>query len=97
MVNLVVQLQSESSVFSCLPSVDLPSEVSTVVGGVIALFTTVLRLLFRRNRFWWDDACASFSMLFFILHVASVFIDIYGPSMHHVSIRLCVQLSNYLI
>jgi len=50
-------------------------QVSAVTEGIIALATTVLRLFFRRHRFWWDDACALISLLSFVLHITGLFID----------------------
>lgn len=56
------------------------AKVNGVVGGIIGTVTTILRLILRRRRLWWDDACAFLSMLNLVLHVASIFVDIDGIS-----------------
>jgi len=63
-------------------------QIASVVGGIIGLVTTICRLVLRRRRFWWDDACALLSMLFIILHVACIFIDISEPAKAPQSTRI---------
>jgi len=55
-------------------------QISLVVSGITALVTTVFRLFFRRHRLWWDDACALFSMLLFVILVTSDFIFTHEPA-----------------
>ena len=50
------------------PSVFSPIiQVTESVCGFVAICMTLLRLWLRRNRYWWDDAWAFFSLLKYVV------------------------------
>jgi hypothetical protein len=51
---------SASHVLTCL------SLVTESVCGFVAICMTLLRLWLRRDRYWWDDAWAFFSLLKYV-------------------------------
>jgi hypothetical protein len=57
-----------------------------IVSGSIALVTTVLRLICRRHRLWWDDAFALFSTLCSVLLVAGIFMVTQSPGISRVAL-----------
>ncbi|KAI0053213.1 hypothetical protein FA95DRAFT_1552711 [Auriscalpium vulgare] len=55
-------------------------EVTLAVVGAIALCMTIARLWIRRDRYWWDDAWALFSLLNLFLQTTGVIIHVRDPS-----------------
>src|SRR6266852_6242907 len=63
-------LSSRSKVLTCL---SLHSRltlflVTESVCGFVAICMTLLRLRLRWSRYWWDDACAFFSLLWYLTY-----------------------------
>ncbi|KAI0056517.1 hypothetical protein BV25DRAFT_1832172 [Artomyces pyxidatus] len=50
------------------------------VAGFVAVCMTVARMWIRRDRYWWDDAWAFFSLLNLLVQVASVFMHVENPA-----------------
>ncbi|KAI0246060.1 hypothetical protein BJV78DRAFT_199416 [Lactifluus subvellereus] len=55
-------------------------KVTESVCGFVAICMTLLRLWLRRDRYWWDDAWAFFSLLFLIIQFGAVFMHVEHPS-----------------
>ncbi|KAI0045762.1 hypothetical protein FA95DRAFT_1495059 [Auriscalpium vulgare] len=58
----------------------IASTVTIAVVGPIALCMTIARLWIRRDRYWWDDAWAFFSLLNLFVQTIGVIIHIHDPS-----------------
>ncbi|KAF8526666.1 hypothetical protein BU17DRAFT_20676, partial [Hysterangium stoloniferum] len=54
--------------------------VTSVVCSVVAIASTIYRLIIRRGHYWADDACALFSMLALCVQVASVFMHVHNSA-----------------
>jgi hypothetical protein len=60
------------------PLVDI--KVTESVCGFVAICMTLFRLWLRRDRYWWDDAWAFFSLLNLIVQFGAVFMHVEHPS-----------------
>lgn len=60
------------------PLVDL--KVTESVCGFVAICMTLVRLWLRRDRYWWDDAWAFFSLLNLFVQFGAVFMHVEHPS-----------------
>ncbi|KIP09640.1 hypothetical protein PHLGIDRAFT_34292, partial [Phlebiopsis gigantea 11061_1 CR5-6] len=54
-------------------------KITSAVCSFFAIALTCLRLYLRRDRYWWDDACAFLSTVFLLLQVAAVFMHLQDP------------------
>ncbi|KAI0313400.1 hypothetical protein OF83DRAFT_537700 [Amylostereum chailletii] len=54
-------------------------KITESVCGFVAIGATGSRLWIRRERFWWDDAWAAFSMLNLFVQIAGVFMHVDDP------------------
>jgi len=54
-------------------------KITSAVCSAFAIAITSYRLWLRRDRYWWDDACAFLSLLFLFLQIASVFMHVPNP------------------
>ncbi|KAI0041605.1 hypothetical protein FA95DRAFT_1501198 [Auriscalpium vulgare] len=67
----------------------MPSErlhaytVTESIAGSVAIGLTVARLWIRRDRYWWDDAWACFSMISLMIQVAATFM--FAEGLGHLS------------
>ncbi|KAH9169614.1 hypothetical protein EDB89DRAFT_1854339 [Lactarius sanguifluus] len=55
-------------------------KITESVCGFVAICMTLLRLWIRRDRYWWDDAWALFSLLNLFVQFAAVFMHVEHPS-----------------
>ncbi|EIW78684.1 hypothetical protein CONPUDRAFT_31182, partial [Coniophora puteana RWD-64-598 SS2] len=53
--------------------------VTSGICSAFAIVITCIRLYMRRDRFWWDDACAFLSMIFLFVQIVSVFMHVPNP------------------
>lgn len=60
------------------PIVDI--KITESVCGFVAICMTLLRLWIRRDRYWWDDAWALFSLLNLFVQFGAVFMHVEHPS-----------------
>ncbi|KAI0053205.1 hypothetical protein FA95DRAFT_1552700 [Auriscalpium vulgare] len=57
----------------------LQTELTESIAGSVAISMTISRLWIRRDRYWWDDAWALFSMTNLIAQIVSVFMHAQQP------------------
>lgn len=55
-------------------------KITDVVCSAAAILSTIYRLILRRNRLWWDDGWAVFSLLALIIQIASVWMHVSNPA-----------------
>ncbi|GJE88828.1 hypothetical protein PsYK624_049150 [Phanerochaete sordida] len=54
-------------------------KITSAICSAFAIVITSYRLWLRRDRYWWDDACAFLSMIFLFLQIVSVFMHVPDP------------------
>lgn len=54
-------------------------KLTSAICSAFAIAITSYRLWRRRDRYWWDDACAFLSMIFLLLQIAAVFMHVPNP------------------
>ncbi|KAI0338971.1 hypothetical protein BDW22DRAFT_662378 [Trametopsis cervina] len=55
-------------------------KVTSAVCSFFALASTAFRCYLRRERYWWDDACAFFSSLLLLVQIVAVFMHVPHPA-----------------